>query len=225
MSTSGGGTLNAVLYVVVLWAGVSAGTSLLGRPPRPGRSQLVALGLWLVVAVPSLLQLPFPGLERAFRRDPDLIRHHGQVWRLLTSMTTQDGGIPATVFNLAILALVLAVAVEVWGPVRTPVLLVAGQLVFDVIAVFVSTDRGAGNSGATFALSASIAVLAGWTTRTAAGRGPAVLVVLAGAVLLILQDAHGFAVLAGAVLGGLAVVLAPPPPVGATDPVEIPRGS
>ncbi len=60
--------------------------------------------IWFAVAVPSLLQIWFPGLETAWRRDPDAVRLHGQAWRLLTSVLVQDSGIGGTVFNLIILA-------------------------------------------------------------------------------------------------------------------------
>ncbi len=51
----------------------------------------------------------------SLRRDPDLIRHHGQVWRVLTSVLVQDGGRGGTTFNLVTLAVVGIFASEVWG--------------------------------------------------------------------------------------------------------------
>ena len=160
MSSSGGGTLNAVLYVVVLACTVRAGAVLLGgdmallvrRPP------VAAIALWLIVAVPSLVQLPVPALLRALKRDPGQIRQHGQLWRLISSAVVQDGGIAGTAFNLVILAVVAVVAI---GSGRGPG---AGHLavgaVVDLVTTFAWPSAGAGNSGATFTLAASVTGLA-----------------------------------------------------------------
>jgi hypothetical protein len=108
VSTSGGGSLNGLLYVVMLACAVRGGRELLG--PDVERSLRVpVLGstvLWLTVAVPSLLQIAFGDLLGALERDPELIRHHDQWWRLVTSSVVQDGGIAGTLFNLAVLAVV-----------------------------------------------------------------------------------------------------------------------
>ena len=97
MSRSGGGTVNAVLYVIVLASAVRAGAVLLGgdiarvlqRPP------VAAVALWLIVAIPSLLQFAFPGLLHALERDPDQVRQHGQWWRLVTSAAVRTAASPA----------------------------------------------------------------------------------------------------------------------------------
>jgi hypothetical protein len=88
MSTSGGGTVNAVLYVIVLACSVRAGATLLGgdmarmlrRPP------VAAIVLWLVVAIPSLLQFAFPGLLRTLERDGRPVSYPAAVRR--------PGGVP-----------------------------------------------------------------------------------------------------------------------------------
>lgn len=214
MSTSGGGTVDAVLYVVMLGLAVQVGMILIAGSAarRWSRSQLIAsaAGLWLLVAVPSVLQNPFPPLLTSLRRDPELIRHHGQVWRILTSVVVQDGGIPGTVWNLAILAVTVVVAVQVWGPLWTPVLFLLAHLLFNTLALFLSSDLGAGNSGATFGLACSIVGLGlvRHRDRTLLPRALGVLAI--GVALLVIGDAHGIAVLGGVLIGLLAAANAGP---------------
>jgi hypothetical protein len=125
------------------------------------------------------------------------------VWRVLTSLVVQDGGLVGTVFNLVILAVVVAVAVPVWGPAWAFGVFLLSHLVFNVAATFLSTDVGAGNSGATIGLSASMAGLAVLTRRepTVFWRAAGVLGV--GVTLVGMADAHGIAVLGGLVIGAL----------------------
>jgi hypothetical protein len=208
MSTSGGGTVNAVLYVVMLGLTFQLGKILIdGAPDRQWpRSRLIGagIGLWLLVAVPSVLQGVFPGLLTALRRDPDLIRHHAQYWRLLTSVVVQDGGLPGTIWNLAILAVTVAVAVQVWGPVRTPVVFLLAHLVFNTLAAFLSSDLGAGNSGATFGLACSLVGVALLRHREPAALLRALAVIGISIALLAIGDAHGIAMLGGVLIGLLA---------------------
>jgi Rhomboid family len=211
MSTSGGGTPNAVLYVVMLGLSVQVGLILIAGTAarRWSRSRLIATGvaLWLLVAVPSVLQNPFPGLLTSFRRDPELIRHHGQFWRILTSVAVQDGGVPGTVWNLAILAVVVVVAVQVWGPLRTATLFLLAQLLFNTLAAFLSSDLGAGNSGATFGLACSMVGLGLLRHRNRAVLPRALGVLAIGVALLVMGDAHGIAVLGGVLIGLLATAI------------------
>lgn len=202
MSTSGGGLLNALLYVVVLVLGVRVGVRWL--PAQRRRAGLVvAVAVWLVVAVPSLLQIPFPALLTHLERDPALVRR-GQVWRVLTGLVVQDGGIGGTVFNLVALAVVALVAGQLWGR-GLPLVFLATHLGFAVPAVFVSDDVGAGNSGATFGLAAS---MAGWALvgphRERGDLARLAGILGAGVVLLALRDAHGIPVLAGPAIGSAA---------------------
>jgi hypothetical protein len=73
MSSSGSGTLNAVLYVIMLACAVRAGAVLLGGDITRRRQlpPVAAVALWLIVAIPSLLQFAFPGLLHALERDAD----------------------------------------------------------------------------------------------------------------------------------------------------------
>ncbi len=210
MSTSGGTALNAIGYLLVVVATlVVAGRVSGGSPGRLlVRPSPAALVIWAVVAVPSILQIPFPALLDALSRRPELIAE-GQVWRLLTSVVVQDGGVAGTVSNLLLLYLVVCAAVPVWGGVRAGVLFALSVLGFNLMATYVFPQFGAGNSGAMYALAAStlaaVAVWhrAWWTVAAAA------LAAVVGVGLLTLGDAHGFAFLGGLVLGVVGALVTP----------------
>jgi membrane associated rhomboid family serine protease len=212
MSTSGGGTINAVLYVVVLACSVRAGAALLGgdiaralrRPP------VAAVALWLVVAIPSLLQIPFPGLLHTLERDPDQIRQHGEWWRLFTSAVVQDGGVAGTVWNLVILAVVGVVAIRVWGSVRGLIIFAVGVVGFNLATTFVWPSVGAGNSAATFVLAASVTGLAVVKARDRVTVLLAAVTAACAIILLVLLDAHGLAMLGGLLIGVLVGAVSPP---------------
>jgi len=212
MSTSGGGTVNAVLYVIVLACSVRAAAALLGgdlarllrRPP------VAAVALWLVVAIPSLLQFAFPSLLRALERDPDQIRQHGQWWRLFTSAVVQDGGVAGTVWNLVILAVVAVVAIRAWGSARGLIIFAVGVVGFNLATTYAWPSVGAGNSAATFTLAASVTGLAVVKARDRVTVLLAAVTAACAIVLLVLLDAHGIAMLGGLVIGVLAGAISPP---------------
>jgi hypothetical protein len=212
MSTSGGGDLNALLYLLMLACSVRAAAELLRddvrralRTPAPG-----AVLLWLTVAVPSLLQMAFGGLLGQLQRDPDLIRQDGEWWRLVASGVVQDGGIFGTVFNLAVLALIAVLADSVWGTVRAVSVFLVALVAFNLSATFASPAVGAGNSAATFGLATSMVGLA------LAARRERVVLLLAGVTmidgiaLLALGDAHDEVIVGGLLIGlGLGIVSPP----------------
>ncbi len=126
---------------------------------------IAAIALWVLVAVASVIRLISPSLLDVFRRYPVRTRD-GEWWRVLTSALTQDGGVAGTVGNLVMLAIVAIAAVRVWGWQRAVALFVVGQLLWGLFTSFVAPSVGAGVSGATFVMAASLAGL--WTV---VGRG------------------------------------------------------
>lgn len=216
MSTSGGTILNAVLYMAMLLLCIMIAKGLVGRETLVLSKP--AVGLWLLVAIPSLLQFAFLQIYSALRREPDLIRHHGQWWRVLTSVVVQDGGVFGTTFNLVVLAVIATVAVQAWGGPRTVVIFIVAQLLFGTMATFLSSDIGAGNSGATFGLATSVAGLVLIRHRRARLVLSSVAVVAIGVVLLVLGDAHGIALMGGVVIGVCVALIAPPQVGVATVP-------
>jgi hypothetical protein len=203
VSTSGGSTLNAVLYLVMLTCSIRVGSLLLGkdlgqllrRPPA------MAAVLWLIVAIPSLSQIAFPGLLRALQRDPDMIRRDGEWWRIITSAVVQDGGIAGTAFNLAVLAVIGVLAIRAWGARRAMTICLLVLLAFNLAATFVWPSAGAGNSAATFGLATSMIGLALIVRRQPAILLLAGLTTADGIALLALADAHGEVVVGGLLVG------------------------
>jgi len=199
-----------------LYAAIVALTVLAAMPtPRAAQSwwwppPAAALVLWGVVAVASVTRLIVPSVVELFRREPVRTRDGGEWWRVLTAGLVEDGGVAVTVANLVLLAVVAVAAVRVWGWYRAVALFVVGQLLWGLFTTFVSPSVGAGTSGATLALAASIAGL--WPVTGA--RRPLLLVsatvFVLGGLLLVLGDAHGVAVLTGMLLGAVLGTVLPP---------------
>ena len=129
----------------------------------------------------------------------------GQVWRLLTSLVVQDGGLVGAIFNLLALAAIGVAAERVWGAKRW----IAIALAAGVGAQFwgkIVQPVGGGNSVAVFGLAASVAVLA-MLQGVGIQRLLGLVSLLGAAVLLAIGDIHGGAATIGALLG-LAFVLA-----------------
>lgn len=163
-------------------------------------STLWPLLVWCAVAVPSFAQLAVPGLLAAGERSTDAIRH-GQMWRLLTAIFLQDGGLPGTLSNLAVLAVTLLLVRRLLpGPLIT-VLFLAGGVIANALTAATFAQTGAGNSMATmFLATASITWFAPGSRDRSALSGLAI-IGIAGLVLLARRDSHGIAVVAGLLAG------------------------
>jgi membrane associated rhomboid family serine protease len=123
----------------------------------------------------------------------------GQIWRLLTSLVVQDGGLAGAIVNLIALAAIGVAAEQVWGAKRWAAIALAAGLGAQFWGIIVQ-PVGAGNSVAVFGLAASMAVLA--VLRGVGIQRVVGLVSLVGAaVLLVIGDVHGGAATIGAVLG------------------------
>jgi membrane associated rhomboid family serine protease len=168
----------------------------------------------IIVGIPTLAQFTVaPWLLNSLERNWTLIAR-GQLWRLLTSLVVQDGGVAGAIFNLLALAMIGFAAEQVWGPTRWTVIALSGALAGELWGKIVQ-PIGAGNSVAVFSLAGSLAVVA--TLHGAGMQRLLGVISLAGAaLLLIIGDIHGGAVTVGAVLGG---VLARPTrsPQGSSD--------
>ncbi|MCX5386963.1 rhomboid family intramembrane serine protease [Streptomyces sp. NBC_00083] len=167
----------------------------------------VAIGLWLIVAIPSLLQFAFPVIYDVLHRDSDQIIDHGQWWRVYTSFMVQDGGVGGTAFNLFILALFGFAAERVWGTRMLLAFVPALMLVFSVDTFLVHGPPGGGNSGLTFRLATSIVGLALLTRPCRRHYLMAAAIVVDGAVLLLLGDGHGEPMITGMVAGLIAALV------------------
>jgi membrane associated rhomboid family serine protease len=183
------------LYLLAEYLPVAATMRGLRQRPRVPWATGIAL---LVVGVPTLVQLTVaPSLLDVLERQRDAILA-GEVWRLTTSLVVQDGGTAGAVGNLVALAVVGAVAEQVWDR-RRWVAIALGSAVAGELWGLVVQPVGGGNSVAVFGLSASLAVVA-VRQGDAVARGIAVVALVACGVLLVTGDLHGGAALAGGVL-------------------------
>lgn len=203
MNTSGDSVASIVgdLIVLALFVNVAI------RMPHPFRRvPWVAIAGAALIGVPSLLQFAVPGISAALARNGST-----DWWRVVTALFAQDGGLVAALFNLVVLFFVLMFGEWVWGRWRAIVLFLGPSLILNLLAVYVWRVSGGGSSFASDGLLMSVMGLALVT-------GGRVLRVLAGAavviavVLVVLNDAHGLAMLIGAALGVIAALLAPAAP-------------
>jgi hypothetical protein len=194
-----------VLAMTVVCAGRLLGDLRLRlRAPRPA-----ALAIIAVVAVPSLIELGWPGIYTALYRAPDQIKDHHEYWRLLTGSIVQDGGLEGTIFNLLVLFVIATLAVCAWGPARAVGLFVTGVIGINLIATYAFASPGGGNSAATIFVATSMVGLAVVRLRAVQALAAAVVVVVAGVALIAVNDAHGIPILGGLVIG-LALALVTP---------------
>ncbi len=199
--------LSPALYALMILLVMKVSDGLPRRTFSPRNPPKVAIGLWLLVAIPSLAQFAFPGIYDALHRDSDLIIDHGQWWRAYTSFMVQDGGVGGTAFNLFVLALIGFVAERVWGSRMMVALVPALLLVFSVDTLLVHGPPGGGNSGLTFRLATSIAGLALLTRPCRRHTLLTVAIVADGAALLLLGDGHGEPIITGIVAGLVAALV------------------
>jgi hypothetical protein len=205
VTTSNGSTLSTALeFIVVLCAMRAAAASRAEHAlRRPWAAAGGAVLLWLVVAIPSLAQRHDSHLLSTLQRNPHLIRHHHQWYRLITYAVTQDGGTTGTVFNLVLLAVVAVIAAQLGAPVRTIVIFALCAVGFASVATWVWPTTGAGNSGATLGLAASVVGIA--LTSVRLSRAAVVLAALctvaAGVITLLDKDEHGAGILIGFAVG------------------------
>jgi membrane associated rhomboid family serine protease len=187
-----------LVYALLPYVGAYAGARLaLARGAREVRLGRVTAGLVALVAIPSVVGLLEPAVLHALARNADQIAD-GELWRLLTSLVQQDGGLPGTIANLFALVIVGSVAEQLVGGLRTAVTFI-GVGVLAQLPALAWQPVGAGNSVANFGLAGAIAAVVLVDVRQPRfATVAAVLTLLAGAGLTMLTDVHGPAVLLGA---------------------------
>lgn len=198
--------MNPVVESLILWLAFAAGwmaiaaTSLAHEPSRPPvRFTWWGLILWLVVAVPSLIQLAVPQLLNAGMRNARIL-DDDEWWRLVTANVLQDGGLAGTLSNLSVLAVtLLLIGRALRGALAVPLYIVGGlgSMLLQL------SHPGAGNSMATLALlAATVVIVLRPPVRPIAPIGLGVLILI-GAGLTALANEHGPAILLGLLLGVL----------------------
>ncbi len=200
--------MTSLLLLVAIWLPFVAGVRFLeSEPDGAGRSggkggrpfpilTTIAVGLVLAGLVVQVAWSPWlADLERN--------RHaiaSGQWWRLATSLVAQDGWVAGGVSNAAALAFLGTTAEWVLGR-RLWLLAAAAGVVGGQTAAMVMDVSGAGNSIVVVGLAAALSVRVVRTSPDRVGRMLALVALLASAVLVGVRDLHGFAALAGAVVG------------------------
>jgi membrane associated rhomboid family serine protease len=196
VDTTGESTLSIILDLVVLVAGLQVAARL---RPTNRRFPIVALVSTIVIGVPSLLQFAIPSIGTALSRQPSL-ELQGQWWRVLTALAAQDGGLVGAIFNLLVVAVVVTLGERAWGRWRTVVLFLGPSIVLNLLALAWNATGG-GSSFASDALLLSMCALGVLTLRRPLIPVCAAVAAAAGIVLVVANDAHGVAMLLGAVLG------------------------
>ena len=206
--------LLSLLYFIVLYGALMAGltrfrtenssillsagpANFISHPPRATLSLLVAIG------IPTTLQFFFPSILTLFRRDT-VAFWAGEWWRVITPLFVQDGGVSGSIFNLVSLLIVGGIAERLWGSRRWLIIFFLGGVLCEIIAL-AWQPVGAGNSGANFALAASVAILSLTRNPLRLECIFAYVILAAGVLLLILHDIHGAATAFGVVIALILV--------------------
>lgn len=201
-------TIPLAIFTVAVYAAIAAGVQVaiprVGRSPGGGRRRpVLTLLAVIVIGTVSTVQLTLvPGLLGRLGRNADAIRA-GQVWRLLTAVTVQDGGVVGTASNLVTLALIGGLAELLLGR-GWWVLAFAAPTLAGELAGLAWQPIGAGNSVAVAGLCGAVAVVVarGQAGIPIAARVPAAIsLLLFGWLAAGSHDVHGAAGVAGAVVG------------------------
>jgi len=196
-------SITADLLLLALFGFVAVRLLRDGRRPRPVPALTIAAAV--AVGVPSLLQFAIPHLGRVLERDPAATLQHGEWWRPVTALLAQDGGLVAAVFNLVVVGAAVLVGEWSWGRVRTVIALLGTSLVLNLVAL-AWTSRGGGSSFASDGLMVALTVHAALRRDDQPLRIIAVIQVAIGVGLVVLNDAHGLAMLVGGAFGFLFAV-------------------
>jgi membrane associated rhomboid family serine protease len=196
VDTSGESTLSIILDLVVLAAGISVAVRL---PVINRRFPIVALVLVVAIGVPSLLQFAYPAIGAALSRQPSR-ELSGEWWRVLTAVAAQDGGLVGAIFNLVVVAVVVTLGERAWGRWRAVVLFLGPSIVLNLLAVAWNAPGG-GSSFASDGLLLSLCALGVLIVHRPLVFICSAIALAAGIVLVVANDAHGVAMLLGALLG------------------------
>lgn len=207
VDTSGSSTASIVVALVVLGAFIASAPRMLRLSGRPIRVPWLTIVLVLVIGIPSVAQyLGLPAIGDALRREPALTLHHGEWWRVLTSLLAQDGGLVAATFGLVVVAIAITFSTWIQGPWLTLAIFLFCSIVLNLLAI----GWGAVGGGTSFASDGtmlSVLALGLVTTRNRAVMAAAIVAIAGGVVLVVLGDAHGIAILLGAAIGAVHGIL------------------
>lgn len=155
---------------------------------------IVIIGLTAIV---TALQFKFPELLTLFRRDLDGLRS-GQVWRVITPLFVQPGGISQCVANAFLLTLFVPLAERLYG--KSLLVLYFGAGVLGQVFHYWWSPTGGGSSGAAFAVMGGLVTYIFRNQRFALKPFVVLAAVplIAATVLAMFRDGHGPSLLIGA---------------------------
>jgi membrane associated rhomboid family serine protease len=192
------------------------------RVPAAGRRwPWASATIIAVTAIITGLQFARPGVLEAFRRDADGLLD-GEVWRLLTPIFVQAGGVTQVLLN-AFLALAFLPLVERLYGAGLFLVYFGSGVVYQTANLMLFPDNGSGSSSAIFG---AMGAMHAYVLRHAIGRPagsvsppridkPFVVIstlpIAAAVVLAVFHDGHGWGVLAGALFSLLLLRPKPRP--------------
>jgi hypothetical protein len=191
VDTSGSSTASIVVALVVLGAFIASAPRMVRLGGRPLRVPILAIVMVVVIGVPSIAQLTL---------------HRGEWWRVLTSLLAQDGGLFAAIFSLVVVAVAITFSTWIQGTWLTLAIFLFCSIVLNLLAI----GWGAVGGGTSFASDGtmlSVLALGLVVSRNPIVMVAAVIAIAGGIVLVVLGDAHGVAILLGAVIGAVHGVL------------------
>ena len=155
-----------------------------------------------VTATITSLQFAYPGLVTLFARNPEALRA-GELWRVLTPMFVQPGGIGQCIANAFLLGAFMPMVEKLYGRGLLPIFLGAGLL--SQIALNFWLPYGGGSSSAAFGLIGALFLFLLRERRQALLPFTVLPVVglVAGVVLAFAKDGHGAGMLIGAAISAM----------------------
>ena len=203
MDTTGSSIASIVVALLVLAVFLRSALGMVRQSARRRGFPWLTPVLVVVIGVPSIGQYAgWPAAGDALRREPQLTLHHGEWWRVLTSLLAQDGGIWAAVYSLAVVAVVITLSTWIQGPWLTLAIFVFCSIVLNLLALGWNAVGG-GTSFASDGTMLSVLVMGLVLAKDRVVMISAAIAIAGGILLVVLWDAHGVAILLGAAIGAL----------------------
>ncbi|MGA8036722.1 MAG: rhomboid family intramembrane serine protease [Candidatus Acidiferrales bacterium] len=176
---------------------------------RPQKFPITTVTVFVVTAIATALIFPFPQIDAALRRTPDMYALH-EWWRIVTPVFINPEGWLQIVFNFTGIALLGTIVERRFGWARW-LAIYFGSAVVGEIAGHAWKPSGAGSSVSVAGLLGAAAVLLA-TARAPQPRIGAVAIVIGAATLCYFRDLHGPPILMGAALAYVMHRIAHPLP-------------
>ena len=186
---------------MVLAAFIRVAIGMVRQSARPRGFPWLTIVLVVVIGIPSIGQYAgWPAAGDALRREPELTLQHGEWWRVLTSLLAQDGGVVAAVFGLVVVAIAITFSTWIQGSWLTLAIFLFCSIVLNLLALGWGAVGG-GTSFASDGVMLSVLALGLVTMRDRVMMIAAIVAIAGGILLVVLDDAHGVAILLGAAIG------------------------